>query len=498
MSDARHGRFEIDLDDIERQLRRAAEPPSPAAPADSAFRLDAPPKSEPAPRGDPLAELARIVGQDDPFRGLFRDEAPVQSRAGDASPVAPAPSLRPTIDPRDDRSAPAAADFAPEMEAVLHGTPAALRAGHENEDLFDPTVDAYGSFEGALDEDRFEPLPPPRSRKGLIIAGTLVVAAVLGTAGWLAWRDSGTTLASRSGAPPVVRADTAPLKVAPENPGGMEIPDQNKQIYERGAQDGQTRVVDRQEQPIDVREAARALPPVPGASAPGQNARPGRPNAVSTVLGEPRRVRTVSVRPDGTLTNTPPSVTPDPVPMLSPGSVPPPVPVATIPITTNGAAARTPAAAAPAIAATATPAAAPPSGPAPVTVLPPRRPKLETRSELSPPDGEVAPLPTGPRAPQRMASAAPEEDEPVTTNAVAGRYAVQLGIRGSEQEARTAFSQFAKKYPELGDRSPAIARAEVAGKTIYRVRVGNLSRQDADTLCTSLKASGAPCFVTQN
>ena len=41
-------RLVLDLDDIERQLKEAQLPPPP-------------------PKNDPLAELARIVGQDDPF-----------------------------------------------------------------------------------------------------------------------------------------------------------------------------------------------------------------------------------------------------------------------------------------------------------------------------------------------------------------------------------------------------------------------------------------------
>jgi hypothetical protein len=492
MSDARHGRFEIDLDEIERQLRRAADPALPVPTSAGVSPAERPLSSGPAPKSDPLAELARIVGQDDPFRGLFQDNPSGQPASSHTAPMAP-PPLRPTLDPQStDHGHP---PFSREMDVVLHGERAGATSPDldPNEDLFDPVADAYGSLDGALDHERYEPLAPPRSRKTLAITGTLVVAAALGTAGWLAWRDSGAKLAS--GAPPVIRADNAPLKVAPENPGGMEIPDQNKQIYERGAQDGQTRVVDRQEQPIDVREAARALPG--GADA---GARPGRPNPVASALGEPRRVRTVSVRPDGTLTNAPPSAAPEPAPPLPASSLPPPVPVATIPITAAGtiaapapAAPPTPAGPAPTPATTASASA---GSPAPVSVLPPRRPKFEVRSEIAPSDETGLPLPAS-RPARRVASASPEEDA-VAAPAGAGRFAVQLGVRGSEQEARAAFAQYVAKYPELSGHAPAIARAEVAGKTVYRVRVGNLSREDANTLCNGLKSSGGQCFVAQN
>ena len=53
-------RLVLDLDDIERQLREAqSQPPRP---------------SQPPAKSDPLAELARIVGQNDPFRSLIAGE----------------------------------------------------------------------------------------------------------------------------------------------------------------------------------------------------------------------------------------------------------------------------------------------------------------------------------------------------------------------------------------------------------------------------------------
>ena len=59
-------RLVLDLDDIERQLKEAQLPPSP-------------------PKSDPLAELARIVGQNDPFRTLIAGERQGRSPAPLAS-----------------------------------------------------------------------------------------------------------------------------------------------------------------------------------------------------------------------------------------------------------------------------------------------------------------------------------------------------------------------------------------------------------------------------
>ena len=61
MAESMRPRFAVDLDEIERQLANAH--PAPA--------------SHPSGRHDPLAELARIVGQDDPFQSILSaDRAP--------------------------------------------------------------------------------------------------------------------------------------------------------------------------------------------------------------------------------------------------------------------------------------------------------------------------------------------------------------------------------------------------------------------------------------
>ncbi len=57
--------------------------------------------------------------------------------------------------------------------------------------------------------------------------------------------------AVKDGQPPLIAADRGPVKVEPANPGGTEIPNQNKQIYERSAEapQGKSKVVASEEQP---------------------------------------------------------------------------------------------------------------------------------------------------------------------------------------------------------------------------------------------------------
>lgn len=75
---------------------------------------------------------------------------------------------------------------------------------------------------------------------------------------------------------------------------------------------------------------------------------------------------------------------------------------------------------------------------------------------------------------------------------------MQLGVRPSEAEARSAFSQFQQKFSELQGQAPIIRQAEVNGSTIYRVRVGPLSKDEASALCAKLQGSGGQCFVAKN
>ena len=40
-----------------------------------------------------------------------------------------------------------------------------------------------------------------------------------------------------------------------------------------------------------------------------------------------------------------------------------------------------------------------------------------------------------------------------------------------------------------------IRKAEVNGNTVFRVRVGPMSRDDASSLCSKLQGQGGQCFV---
>ncbi|WP_199777389.1 SPOR domain-containing protein, partial [Bosea sp. FBZP-16] len=81
-----------------------------------------------------------------------------------------------------------------------------------------------------------------------------------------------------------------------------------------------------------------------------------------------------------------------------------------------------------------------------------------------------------------------------------GGFAVQLGAPGSEAEARATFAALQRKYPgQLNGQSPIVRKTELAGgKTVYRLRVGPYSREDASSMCSALQAAGGQCFIAKN
>ena len=510
MTEVSKSRLALDLEEIERQLRHSAQQPG-------------------SLKSDPLAELARIVGQDDPFGVLLGSDKRAPSGAAVGmddifvrrEPLFEDPGqgsragLRGAAPAQPHAYQDFSAALTAEEQAILHGQyDPRYAAAPDDADLYYEDGSAY-----AQPESTFAPLERRRSRKGMIALGAVLGAAALGTAAVVLLQPA-TTIGVATGVPPVVKADAGPSKVPPQNPGGLDIPNQNKQIYERAPQDTQTRVVNREEQPIDVRQATRpggALsegltasapvrmsPAVPaGPSAPNglAPALPGTgPAAANGVLGEPRRVRTVSIRPDGTMItseqggNGRPAAAP-PAPIAMPrmeapaGSALPPGPAASAPAGAPGGPARMP---------------------------PPQRPRDVTSTPAPPRAGSGAtaadPAPGAPlqitsdalrtKSDARLA-AAPQAimREPTETSAapVPAGFSVQLGIRNTEREGRAMFDQLQQRFAgELSGHSPMFRQAEINGKPAYRVRVGPMSREEAVSLCSRLKASGGQCFVANN
>lgn len=474
MSESVKPRFAVDLSEIERQIAQAQGAPSQPASAT---------------RNDPLAELARIVGQDDPFQTLLANDRPTrprnQANAGldDLFATRDEPAPAPNVAHFPVRHAAPAApayhhdDYQPSQAhapqpAYAYQEPEhaqghdAYAAGAYDQGYYD---DQDGQAYEPADQMEYAPQEKPRSRKGMVLVGALVGAVVIGGGG--AYLLGGNSTSFSGGEPPLIQASNEPTKVQPQNPGGVEIPNQNKQIYERANQTD-TKVVSHEEQPVDVKQAVR----MNSGEATGATGQPARQASNGMNLGEPRKVRTVTIRPDGSV------VQPETVHARAPAGA---LPTMSLPAAAqpNAPASRvTPQAVA------STPAAATPAPkPAPVAATP--APAASTPAP-------AASTPASGASPQRVASAQPVAVAPASE--ATGGFAVQLGVSGSEGDAQAAFERFQKKFSDLDGKSALIRKAEVNGNTVYRVRVGPMSRDEASSLCSKLQGQGGQCFVAKN
>jgi hypothetical protein len=480
------------------------------------------PASTPAGQSgnDPLAELARLIGQNDPFtdlaRGGFRG-APQPSRPGGMSDVGGgewhAGPAGPAAAPYDHSyAAPAPEQYGDQPFESEQPYPGAHAGGEGFQPAYDPAI--YGAapsnstgyppgtyYEGPAHmpqgEEEYDDAGEPPPRRGLKAVMLLVGLVVLGAGGAFAYRGmfgSGGT----SSPPPVIKADTNPNKVVPAQSGEAS----NKLIYDRVGDASQgEKVVSREEQPVDIKDASRSAPRsvFPGLPPTPQDASTPPPPAgtVTTLTGlpsvgpasaEPKKVRTVTIRPDQ------PATALDSTPARSPAA----------PSSRNAAAAAT---------------AAPTSG-APPTIGPryvaPKASGVEQQQQPAAPAGN-APLSISPQGvgdtsarpgaspatrtatatsapPQRVASA------PTGTEAT-GAYTVQLSSQRSEAEAQASFRSLQSKFPNLlNDRQPIIRRADLGEKGIYfRAMVGPFATVDQATeLCGSLKSAGGQCVVQRN
>jgi hypothetical protein len=461
--------------------------------------------SEPPPvRGsgktgsDPLAELARLIGQTDPFgeygRETARHSPPAQSAAradwnqplgtsysaqygGDARAPEPAPRYAGDGYPSAPASPLIPQDYGSQRyeHQPYEAQPPAGEADHyEAEqasqrfplDQSDYQQDFYD--QAPVEEEYYEDAQPSRRRIVVMAIAGVAALAVIGTAGAFGYRalvgSSGSTKS-----PPVIKADTAPSKIVPATTG--KDTQSNKLITDRVNERGQSeKLVSREEQPMD-RPTAVAL------SQSGTQTALG-----SGVVGsEPKKVRTIAIHPD------------QPVADAAPSSM---------------SSAVAPARSAPAPAPRA--AAAPPR-PAPDTTAEaeesaPTRPAPQPRQAASNsaplslnPNAAPSRAAPAPAAPARTAAVAPQASAPASTGG-AGSY-VQVSSQRSEGEAQSAFRSLQAKFPDqLGGRQPSIHKADLGAKgTYYRAMVGPFaSASEASQLCASLKAAGGQCLVQKN
>jgi hypothetical protein len=461
---------------------------------------------------DPLAELARLIGQTDPFGSMGRANLPLQPRADDYDqydlpaeepPAGPPPWMQRAA--RQETPPPPQPDYPSSVHplhryAVQQAEPEpdyhpelALPSTDEG---YDPDPARYDeALYGALDSDAQDSQhavyaddayayqdgygdgaeePIPKRRGGMATVVVVLALAVLGTGGAFAYR---TYVGSpRSGEPPIIRADAGPTKIVPApTDGSSKLPDR------MAAGDGMEKIVPREETPVDInaKSAPRVVfPPLnqngnpPPVASVTPSAPPQPSNAGNGTLSnaEPRKIRTFSVRgeqPDGAA--VPVTSAPAPAAAAKP-----------VPAVRTAAAPRIPPGAANANDSTAN---------APMS--------------LSPQATQAAPPPAAePRT--RMAATAPVQIAPQAAPSAgpsSGGYLVQVSSQRNEADAQASYRALQGKFPSvLGSRSPVIKRADLGDKGVYyRAMVGPFGSPDeAKQFCGSLTSAGGQCVVQRN
>jgi hypothetical protein len=277
-----------------------------------------------------------------------------------------------------------------------------------------------------------------------------------------------------------------------------------------------SRVVDSGELP-GVDEGAQST--VDGASGKMEDRLAAADSAIDSEIADdviavqPRRVRTMIVRPDGTLVpreesepaaaapaRSAPAEATAPAPEVTPAPAEPET-IATVeeqpaPVTESSGDETTVAAAATDNAVTADSESATEQQAA----------EPQPTSSATPQEGPVAPSRPANQeaAPQQVAQAAPaatrtQPAAPAPVATAGSEWSMQIASQPTAESAQTTYQELARRYGELlGGRGVNIVRAEIPGKgTYYRVRIPTSSRNDGISLCERYKAAGGSCFVSK-
>lgn len=420
---------------------------------------------------DPLAELARLIGQSDPFTEISKHKSFDAVKSADR----PAPEwlARPAAPEHDEYDAPPVhqaqqAPTQPEYRdthyephppaaraAAVSDQPAEAGEYPEEAGGYDhyPPDDRYRVSlpSGQHDPDSYYAedghLPPQggeagishRRRGGLITIAAVVGLAVIGTAGAFGYRAF-MSPSSGPASPPVIKADPGPAKTVPA-PATTASVDQNKPFQDRvGAAPAPERVVPREEQPVSLPTGPAPAPRVTAPQPTAQSVAPLiSPPPSTSSANEPKKVKTLTIRQDNSGADS-----------AAMGSAP---------------------------------AAAPPAQP--------RMPAATKQSGANP--MTIAPQSDSSRT--KMAARTP------ATQAAGGAYVVQVSAQKTEDEARASYQTLQQKYPSvLGGREANIRRADLGDKGVYyRAQIGPFATSDqANSFCGDLKAAGGQCIVQKN
>ena len=490
-----------------------------------------PPRDQP---DDPLAGLARLIGQSLPMNRLARDarrpasagsrSAREFNRPGQHGYTAP-DDLQETEEPYSTPEQ-GSYDFDPangthdegryEPSARADVSPQSRSAWYEREtDAADPRVESSGakydeyqshdhSDDHAHGED-YDEEPIPRRRGGFIFVAAVFGLALLGTAGAFAYRApfADSIVPSLLS---IIKAQGGPNKIVPTSTAFQENVSPQADADNAGSSE---RLVRSEDRPAGLPPPLSTAPqPVSSAPIFADAAPAPEPSAASVFPPTPLAQSAPAARVE-TLNSPPPARVPPipsanqaaapaaPTPRRASPTKPGPKKIRTVSIRTDQPNGSESAA----------------SQPQSVPVRPTTQQETAKASDANEPLSIVPLSNDAARAAAESARTVPSErpasvGKPAaakiasTSPAVSGGgYAVQVSSQRNETEVQPSFRALQVKYPKLlGGREPMVRRADLGAKGIYyRTMVGPfVSAEQANELCSNLKAAGGTCIVDKN
>ena len=277
----------------------------------------------------------------------------------------------------------------------------------------------------------------PVPRKRILLYGGIAAAAllviVMTSLLWSARREE---VARAPADAPLIKAGDQPIKVPPESPGGLDVPNRDILVYRR-------------------------MQGTPGERPAVERLQPGPEQPLAPPAAPPRPAQTsapVSPPVESPLASGPPGIEPSPAAPLA-----------------------------------ARPSAAPPSS-APETSATKSSAAPATSAAKTAPASQLAQarVPTAPATAAKPA----QPGKPANRSGVQ----VQLLSSRSADEARNAWARLKDKNGDLlGTLSPTVARGDLGDRgTFYRLRAGPIADEaKARAICDSLAGRGVSCIVVR-
>ena len=287
----------------------------------------------------------------------------------------------------------------------------------------------------------------------LKVLGILVCVVILLAGLWMGFGDRVMTMfgAAESDVP-VIAVDPAPIKIRPESPGGMQVPNQGRLVY--GVVDGSSaqprveRLLPSPEKPVAVDEVLKRSVPkaseVASANAPRGTAdvNPSAPVRLTPSLPSAEDVTKMAPPAPAPAPQKNATASPAPAPIIA-APAPPPVPKA-----------------------------------APQAVAPPKAPEPKATQTA-----RATPVPAAP------------------TTDLEKSYRVQLAASRTESAVRSEWDRLRRRHIDLlGELNLQVMRIDLGGTkgVFYRLRAGPLvNSASAKALCERLKQRKLGCLVVK-